>query len=132
MGGYEEERLSRSAFCRQRVVCRSAGGSVSPATGVQGNDCAPGERQAGRASCRDCRKRFRGLCSASRDGFEMQPLIAEFARTALTAQTGDVINAEGRHCTQPGNDSGRWVETGPGGKRKDRTEHLRGRSSFVF
>src|SRR5512139_3839539 len=45
---------------------------------------------AGSVSCRECHEKFYKLWSTSFHGLAMQPYTSDFARTKLTAHTGEI------------------------------------------
>ena len=84
---------------------------------------------SGSTTCRSCHETFYGLWSTSHHGLAMQPYTAQFAKTALTAQTEPIaIGPYAYRAVVDGNDpnAGVVLEKGPQGPKTLRIEHVMG------
>jgi tetratricopeptide (TPR) repeat protein len=106
--------------------------TMTLAARAQGNpDTVRGQGYAGSRSCMECHKKFYDLWSTSRHGLAMQPYNAEFAKTSLTPQTGDVVIGKLRYRADP--TRGVVTETGPRGTKQYKIEQaLGGKNVYYF
>lgn len=92
-------------------------------------------RYSGSTTCRSCHESFYGLWSTSHHGLAMQPYTAQFAKTALTAQTEPIaIGPYAYRAVVDGNDpnAGVVLEKGTQGLKTLRIEHVMGGKNVYF
>jgi tetratricopeptide (TPR) repeat protein len=87
---------------------------------------------AGSKTCRDCHEEFYKIWSTSWHGLAMQPYTAQFARTNLTPQEGEVAIGKRKYQAEIGKSEG-WVkENGPGGEHKYPIAHVMGGKNVYY
>ena len=85
---------------------------------------------AGSKSCMACHEKFYQLWSTSLHGLAMQPYNAEFGKTTLTPQGGDV--AIGKFKYRADLTKGSVSETGPKGTTQYRIKHVLGGKNVYY
>ncbi|MFZ5867227.1 MAG: multiheme c-type cytochrome, partial [Thermodesulfobacteriota bacterium] len=86
----------------------------------------------GSVSCRKCHEKFYQLWSTSHHGLAMQPYTAEFARKALTPQSGEITVAGHRYMADIREGAGCVIEQGPQGEKKYPIEHAMGGKNVYY
>jgi len=97
-----------------------------------GRESSPARGYSGTVSCRECHERFYELWAPSQHGLAMQPFSAEFARTQIVAQRGEIVIGEYRYRVEIEGGAG-WVqESGPEGRHRYAIEHVLGGKNVYF
>ncbi len=88
---------------------------------------------AGSASCRKCHEKFYKLWSTSFHGLAMQPYTSDFARTKLTAHTGEIVINGFTYRAEISGSNGYVVEKGKTSSesKQYKIEHVRLRGQVL-
>src|SRR5512139_4181320 len=89
---------------------------------------------AGSVSCRECHEKFYKLWSTSFHGLAMQPYTSDFARTKLTAHTGEIVIDGFTYRAEINGSTGYVVEKGksPSESKRYKIEHVLGGKNVYY
>ena len=89
---------------------------------------------AGSASCRECHEKFYKLWSTSFHGLAMQPYTSDFARTKLTAHTGEIVIEGFTYRAEINGSTGYVTEKGksPSESKRYKIEHVLGGKNVYY
>ena len=89
---------------------------------------------AGSASCRECHEKFYQLWSTSFHGLAMQPYTSDFARSKLTAHTGEIVIEGFTYRAEINGSTGYVTEKGksPSESKRYKIEHVLGGKNVYY
>ena len=126
-----------AAGCRQESLPQPVAElpAAKPEPVVQSPPAQPASHDArfvGSKTCQDCHADFYRLWHASWHGLAMQPYTAQFAKSSLTPQKGDIAIGKFRYRAELTASGGCIREIGPQGQRKYPIVHVMGGKNVYY